>query len=458
MSNGLIKNLIVSTILIVITAVAILSLSANIAIAIISLFTILAIFFVGGESSNLDRKELEEFSRYMQEFLNFINMKSNKITKQTLDNGKTLKPIFDILNQFIDKAEVAKSNDIKVMGEIVLTLDKTSKGIYSCRVKSKTDNFSITALSETTNKMLDIMQENMDNLRDTLKLYANDDFRSKLDIPDSLKDELLDVMNSVNTLGDSLRKDATLNLDNGQKLETNATSMSASVSELAQRANEQAASLEETAAAVEEITSITRNNADNASQMSDLSIRVRESVNNGQALATSTANAMQEINEQVNAINESITIIDQIAFQTNILSLNAAVEAATAGDAGKGFAVVAQEVRNLATRSAEAANNIKGIVENATSKADEGQEISQKMIKGYEELNGHIGKTIELIKDVSTSTVEQMQGVEQINDAITSLDQNTQQNAAEANSVATIADEVSVMANDLVDQANSKKF
>ncbi|RXI27686.1 methyl-accepting chemotaxis protein, partial [Arcobacter defluvii] len=83
--------------------------------------------------------------------------------------------------------------------------------------------------------------------------------------------------------------------------------------------------------------------------------------------------SMDEINNQVNLINEAITVIDQIAFQTNILSLNAAVEAATAGEAGKGFAVVAAEVRNLASRSAEAAKEIKAIVENATSKADQGK-------------------------------------------------------------------------------------
>ena len=98
----------------------------------------------------------------------------------------------------------------------------------------------------------------------------------------------------------------------------------------------------------------------------------------GKELAYKTASSMEEINTQVHAINEAISVIDQIAFQTNILSLNAAVEAATAGEAGKGFAVVAAEVRNLASRSAEAANEIKTIVLNATTKAKEGKEITSK--------------------------------------------------------------------------------
>ncbi len=125
-------------------------------------------------------------------------------------------------------------------------------------------------------------------------------------------------------------------------------------------------------------------------------------------------------------IYESIDAIDQIAFQTNILSLNAAVEAATAGEAGKGFAVVAGEVRNLATRSAEAAKVIKSLVEAASSTANEGKIIADNMIKGYDSLNASIDNTITLINDVAFSSTEQEKGIVQINDAVNSLDKATQ--------------------------------
>ena len=192
--------------------------------------------------------------------------------------------------------------------------------------------------------------------------------------------------------------------------------------------------------------------------MSKLASNVTNSVTKGETLANQTTESMNEIDKEVNSINEAITVIDQIAFQTNILSLNAAVEAATAGEAGKGFAVVAQEVRNLATRSAEAAREIKAIVENATKKADLGKKISEDMISGYKTLNEDIIKTIDLIKGVESSSKEQLAGIEQINHAINSLDQQTQQNAQIASQTYSVAMQTDTIAKLIVSSANSKEF
>ncbi|WP_306461035.1 methyl-accepting chemotaxis protein [Aliarcobacter trophiarum] len=161
---------------------------------------------------------------------------------------------------------------------------------------------------------------------------------------------------------------------------------------------------------------------------------------------------------QVNKMNDAITKIYKIAFQTNILSLNAAVEAATAGEAGKGFTVVAQEVRNLANRSAEAAKEIKELVEDANLKANDGKKVSDEMIVGYKDLNNQITETITILENGSSASKEQMTGIEQIEDAVTMLDKVTQENASEANQVRTIANDVSKMANELVNDAKNKQF
>ncbi|KLE11763.1 hypothetical protein AF80_00410, partial [Aliarcobacter butzleri L355] len=142
----------------------------------------------------------------------------------------------------------------------------------------------------------------------------------------------------------------------------------------------------------------------------------------------------------------------------NILSLNAAVEAATAGEAGKGFAVVAAEVRNLANRSAEAARQIKDIVENATNKAKEGKKISDNMIHGYTELSGNIATTLETINDVSNSSKEQEKGIVQIGNAITLLDKAIHKNTEIAKQISTITSNISSMSSSLITVASRASF
>ena len=403
-------------------------------------------------------KELKVFNKSLDNFLDFISFKSNQFKPTDIETYDELGQLLHRLNGIAEEQDKKLKADMQVMGEITITTDKVEQGIYKCRIKATTTNPMINTLAVTINKMIDAMERDMSQLRTTLQNYATDDFRNKVIINPNLKADMLAVMNSVNSLGDALSTGAKTNLHNGEHLESNSATMTDSVNNLANKANQQAASLEETAAAVEEITSITRNNANNTTKMSTLGKKVQDAVSSGMTLANQTSEAMDSINEQVTAITESIQVIDQIAFQTNILSLNAAVEAATAGEAGKGFAVVAQEVRNLASRSAEAANEIKALVDSASIKASEGKKVSDDMIKGYETLNDNATQTIAIIQDVSVASKEQMTGIEQINDAVTMLDRVTQENAHEANSVAQIASEVSQMANDLVADASAKKF
>ena len=400
---------------------------------------------------------INRIKEYIENLMDYMFFKTNNIRKAEYIKNDDIGAILKELNQYFDKYDRMRKDDMHVLGELVIALDKVAQGIYSTQINSSTSNFMVHTLKEVVNKMLVRANTNIEDLVQIIGLYSEHDYRRQVNINPILKGKMKLAMEQINQLGSELNNNAKHNLENGALLEKNSLTMNRSVENLANKANAQAASLEETAAALEEITGITKNNTQNAHKMSNLSKDVKDSVILGENLANKTASSMDEINAKVEAINEAIEVIDQIAFQTNILSLNAAVEAATAGEAGKGFAVVAQEVRNLANRSAEAAKEIKNLVENATSKTNDGKKISDEMKAGYSNLNKLISETIDIIQDVSIASSEQLKGIEQINDAVSILDRVTQENASEASNVAIIANETLAMAKILVEDAKTKK-
>ena len=400
---------------------------------------------------------INRIKEYIENLMDYMFFKTNNIRKAEYIKNDDIGAILKELNEYFDKYDKMRKDDMHVLGELVIALDKVAQGIYSTQINSSTSNFMVHTLKEVVNKMLVRANTNIEDLVEIIGLYSEHDYRKQVNINPILKGKMKLAMEQINQLGSELNNNAKHNLENGTLLEKNSLTMNRSVENLANKANAQAASLEETAAALEEITGITKNNTQNAHKMSNLSKDVKDSVILGENLANKTAFSMDEINAKVEAINEAIEVIDQIAFQTNILSLNAAVEAATAGEAGKGFAVVAQEVRNLANRSAEAAKEIKNLVENATSKTNDGKKISDEMKAGYSNLNKLISETIDIIQDVSIASSEQLKGIEQINDAVAILDRVTQENASEASNVALIANETLDMAKILVEDAKTKK-
>ena len=406
----------------------------------------------------VSNRDLENIDKYFQQLIDFLSYEKNEFEYIESTGNKKVDDMFKRWNQQIKSFDKRAKDDMRVLGEIVLTADKVEQGIYKCRIKGNSENPTIATLRNTLNKMLSSIDDATTRISKVVTSYTNDDFTDYIKVVDNYKECMKLLMESINLLGKELANSAKNNFQNGETLENSASTMTNSMNNLAEKANEQAASLEETAAALEEITSITRNNTQNATKMATLGQVVKKSVLSGEELASKTASSMDEINEKVKAINSAITVIDQIAFQTNILSLNAAVEAATAGEAGKGFAVVAQEVRNLANRSAEAAKEIKNLVEEANIKTNDGKLISSDMIEGYKELNKNISETINIIEDVSAASKEQMLGIEQINQTVNMLDRVTQENAFESNQIKEISQSVSTLAYELLTDAKSKKF
>ncbi|MGJ0344851.1 methyl-accepting chemotaxis protein [Aliarcobacter cryaerophilus] len=405
-------------------------------------------------------KQIKDFSSHFREFLSFITYKQNRIEKKKLEGNCEFSVMTKDINSAIDEFDDKFKHDMRVIGESVLTFDKLKKGIFKCRVNSNSSNPMINTLKNTINDALDDLENYMREIEKTLISYTSNDYKDRIVINNKIANpsRLLKVIQSVNSLGDTLATQAKNSLENGSSLETNSKTLKNSIENLTSKITKQIESLEETTLAVEKISEITNNNSKNTTSMSKLAEIVKQAVEDGYNLSNKTTKSMDDINEKVVAINEAITIIDQIAFQTNILSLNAAVEAATAGEAGKGFAVVAGEVRNLANKSAEAANEIKKLVEIANQKAHEGKDISNEMQNGYKNLHTHITETLQIIQNVSDAANEQMVGINQVSQTIVSLDQISKDNQKETNLINDISNVVSSMAIEVLEDAKNKKF
>ncbi len=233
-------------------------------------------------------------------------------------------------------------------------------------------------------------------------------------------------------------------LDRGSEQVSDASQQVASASQqLAEGAGVQASSLEETSSALEEMASITRNNAESAQKANELAEQARTAASAGDQTMHRLNNAMSAINESSGKISKIIKVIEEIAFQTNLLALNAAVEAARAGEHGKGFAVVADEVRNLAMRAAEAARETTGLIEDSVHRAQEGAGVAEEVAKGLEAIVRNVTDVSALIANIAKASEEQAQGVDQVNTAVSQMDRVTQQTAATAEESSSAAQELS---------------
>jgi len=407
--------------------------------------------------STIITSTLEKFQEGLSSFFAYINKETESSTLLDIEGKDEFAQMAKVVNENIVKTKEGLAKDNETVKEVLSIVEKANKGYLDLEVKSRANNPQLIQLTSALNSMLKGIKTNVDSINNVLSEYSNYKFVSKLE-EKGVEGDVASLIKSVNFITDEISKLLKNSFVIGLTLDESSDQLIVNVDTLNKSSTEAAASLEETAAALEEITSTIINNSENVQSMSEYARRLSESAKTGQTLAQNTSRAMEDITDQVNSISEAIVVIDQIAFQTNILSLNAAVEAATAGEAGKGFAVVAQEVRNLAARSAEAAKEIKSIVENATTKATQGKDISNQMINGYDELLVNISKSTEKISEIANASKEQEQGITQINDAVTQLDQQTQQNALTASQTHDIAVEADAIAKEIVRDAQSKEF
>jgi methyl-accepting chemotaxis protein len=405
-----------------------------------------------------ERKNGNHLSKELVKFLK--NMDNKDVT---LEINTSMSSEYSEIKAVIDKREeqlIAKEREESILiQEAKTVMSKVKHGDYSAIIKSKTSNLSLEEFKESVNDMIIETKQHFSSMNNILEKYTNYNYTDELSLNGITQDsELKLLVTAINKLKEAITQMLLENKTNGVTLQGSSEILLSNVDKLNKSSNAAAISLKNAAVVLSEITQNVTKTSKQTTEMSGLANAVINSAKEGQELAFKTNKAMDEINEQVSAIKESITVIDQIAFQTNILSLNAAVEAATAGEAGKGFAVVAQEVRNLANKSTEAAKEIKNLVESANFKANEGKTIANNMIQGYNCLNANIDKTIDIINDVANTSREQQIRIVQINDAVSILEEQIQANTEVSSQANSIAEKTSEIANTIVDNANEKDF
>ncbi|WP_354692025.1 methyl-accepting chemotaxis protein [Phytobacter sp. RSE-02] len=254
----------------------------------------------------------------------------------------------------------------------------------------------------------------------------------RLDKPaqDLGKNEVGELIPFLNTMQSNWVKTVSEIRSTAGEIYQGSSEIAAGNTDLSSRTEEQAAALTETAASMEELSAMVKQNADNASDASVLAQAASSAVNQGEEVVQLVINSMKNITGSSQKITEIINVIDSIAFQTNILALNAAVEAARAGEQGRGFAVVASEVRNLAQRSANAAKEIKTLIDESVTSVNEGYQQVSLTSESMDNIQKSVRSVTEIMSEIASASVEQSKGIIQVGTAISQMDSVTQQNAA----------------------------
>jgi methyl-accepting chemotaxis protein len=309
----------------------------------------------------------------------------------------------------------------------------------------KTGNLELLAAS--INELIDGVSATVAETEQILQRAIEGDLTSRIQLDDK-SGHLRTLAESVNSMIEAMMDVIASLKRTSREVHEGAEEISRGNLDLSRRTEEQALSLEETASSMDEMTAMVKNNADSASQASDLAASAGEQAERGSRVVGAAVAAMSEINAASKKIADIIGVIDEIAFQTNLLALNAAVEAARAGEHGRGFAVVASEVRNLASRSAGAAKQIKALIQDSVGKVDEGAKLVDESGKVLGEIVTRVKRVTGVMAEIADASRKQATGIEHVNKAVASMEAVTQQNAA-------LVEEASAAAQAMTEQAKS---
>ncbi|MDY3204931.1 MAG: methyl-accepting chemotaxis protein [Arcobacter sp.] len=428
----------------------------NIILAIFLISIVLAVLITYTIFTDIKRS-LKTFQEGLLSFFKYLSNESKDIEFMKESDTNEFGKMSKIINENINKIKNGIQKDNETVENVLAVVSQINKGYLNVKVEKVPNNPQLNSLCEAFNLMINELRLNIESICVVLKEFSSYKFINKVEIRNQ-KGEIAEFIENINFLTEEISELLKQSLLRGITLDGASNRLIEYINTLNDSTKDTIISLDKTNDSLKNITNVIVESNGNISQLSKYAQELNISAKEGQKLALNTSNSMDEITNQVNLINEAIMIIDQIAFQTNILSLNAAVEAATAGEAGRGFAVVAGEVRNLASRSAEAAREIKQLVENATNKANEGKYISSSMIKGYDELLENINKSTLMINTITNLSTNQEKGILEVNNIIDDLDSQTKLNGSIVNQTYDIAIQTDKIAKNIFNEANNKNF
>ena len=333
-----------------------------------------------------------------------------------------------------DKAELMRAlDDVKssigaISGEILHLGESAVKGDFSVRGNEARFQYGFRDMVVNLNALLSVSDSSLNQISALLRAIAAGDLTARMDgnyegVFAIMRDDANSTVGTLTEIIGSLKQAA-------MSINTAAGEIASGNADLSTRTEQQAANLEETAASMEELTSTVRQNAQHARQANQLASDAAGVAETGGRVVGEVVATMQQIQQSSHRIADIISVIDGIAFQTNILALNAAVEAARAGEQGRGFAVVASEVRSLAQRSAEAAKEIKTLIDDSVTKVRVGADLVNQAGNTMGEIVTSVRQVNTIMSEISAASQEQTASIEQVSQTVIHMDQTTQQNAA----------------------------
>lgn len=327
-----------------------------------------------------------------------------------------------------------RSHEVAIEQEIDQLVQSVKAGDLSTRIQLMDKKGFAKTLSEGINELTDVIESVLSDINRIMENMAEGDLTAA--ITNEYQGIYAECKNNINDTLAKLSEFIIQIRDASDFIDSSSQEMASGNNNLSHRAEQQAASLEETAASMEELASTVKNNAQNTVQATEVVNSASQLAQKGGGVVRSAIAAMQEINESSNKIAEIIGVIDEIAFQTNLLALNASVEAARAGEQGRGFSVVATEVRNLAQRSATAAQQSNELIQNSVQKVRAGTAFVNETGAALTEIVESVAKVGDIVAHIASASSEQSAGIEQVNLAVSQMDEITQQNAALAEQAA----------------------